>query len=34
MPNVIKYSAVAQASSLKKSSFWIGAGDVPKGTTH
>lgn len=33
MPNVIKYSAVAQASSLKKSSFWIGAGDVPKGTT-
>jgi hypothetical protein len=33
MPNVIKYSAVAQAASLKKSSFWIGTGDIPKGPT-
>ena len=33
MPNVIKYSAVTQAASLKKSSFWIGTGDIPKGTT-
>jgi hypothetical protein len=33
MPNVIKYSAVAQAASLKKSSFWIATGDIPKGPT-
>ena len=33
MPNVIKYSAVTQSASLKKSSFWIATGDIPKGPT-
>lgn len=33
MPNTIKYSTSAQTLALKKSNFWIGNGDVPKGPT-
>jgi hypothetical protein len=33
MPNAIKYSTAAQTLALKKGNFWIGTGDVPKGTT-
>lgn len=33
MPNVIKYSAVAETSALKKSNYWLGVGDVDKGPT-
>ena len=33
MPNVIKYSVTSQTSALKKSSYWIGVGDVDKGPT-
>jgi hypothetical protein len=33
MPNAIKYSTSAQTLALKEGNFWIGTGDVPKGTT-
>jgi hypothetical protein len=33
MPNVIKYNVSAQSLALKKGNFWIGTGDVSKGTT-
>jgi hypothetical protein len=33
MPNAIKYNVSPQTLSLKKGNFWIGTGDVPKGTT-
>ena len=33
MPNAIKYDESAQTLALKKGNFWIGTGDVPKGTT-
>ena len=33
MPNAIKYSTSAQTLALKKGNFWIGTGDVPKGTS-
>lgn len=33
MPNVIKYNVSAETLALKKGNFWIGTGDVGKGTT-
>jgi hypothetical protein len=33
MPNAIKYSTTAQSLALKKGNFWVGTGDVGKGTT-
>lgn len=33
MPNAIKYSVSTQTLALKKGNFWIGTGDVSKGTT-
>ena len=33
MPNAIKYSTSAQTLALKEGNFYIGTGDVPKGTT-
>jgi hypothetical protein len=33
MPNPIKYSTTSQTLALKKGNFWIGTGDVGKGTT-
>jgi hypothetical protein len=33
MPNVVKYSATTQTAALKKSNYWIGAGDIDKGPT-
>jgi hypothetical protein len=33
MADVIKYSASAQTLALKEGNFWIGVGDVSKGTT-
>jgi hypothetical protein len=33
MADVIKYSTSAQTLALKDGNFWIGVGDVPKGTT-
>lgn len=34
MPNVIKYNVSAETLALKKGNFWIGTGDVGKGTTN
>jgi hypothetical protein len=33
MPNAIKYNTATQSLALKDGNFWIGTGDVPKGTT-
>jgi len=33
MPNAIKYNVSAQTLALRRGNFWIGTGDVPKGTT-
>ena len=33
MPNAIKYNTSAESLALKKGNFWIGTGDVGKGTT-
>jgi hypothetical protein len=33
MPNVIKYNISPQSLALRKGNFWIGTGDVSKGTT-
>ena len=33
MPNSIKYNTVSESLALKKGDFWIGTGDVGKGTT-
>jgi hypothetical protein len=33
MPNAIKFSSTTQTLTIKKGRFWIGVGDVPKGTT-
>jgi hypothetical protein len=33
MPNPIKYNVSTQTLALKKGNFWIGTGDVSKGTT-
>jgi len=33
MPNLIKYSATTQSLALRKGNFWIGTGDVGKGST-
>ena len=33
MPNAVKYNTSAESLALKKGNFWIGTGDVGKGTT-
>ena len=33
MPNAIKYNTSAESLALKKGNFWIGTGDLGKGTT-
>lgn len=33
MPNSIKYNTIAETLALKKGDFWIGTGDVGKGST-
>ena len=33
MPNAIKYNTSAESLALKKGNFWVGTGDVGKGTT-
>lgn len=33
MPDVIKFSSTTQTQTIRDGRFWIGVGDVPKGTT-